>query len=73
LVNQILEEKYCTLIGSFQVFHDLRRTKNIIGVPVKNSTASTIPQRFIYAQNEINTNESFPGVVDIFTPTPINR
>jgi hypothetical protein len=73
LVNQILEEKYCTLIGSFQVFHDLRRTKNAIGVPVKNSTASTIPQRFIYAQNEINTNESFPGVVDMFTPTPVNK
>jgi hypothetical protein len=73
LVNQVLEEKYCTLIGSFQVFHDLRRTKNVIGVPVKNSTASTIPQRFIYAQNEINTNENFTGVVDIFTPTPINQ
>ena len=73
LVNQILEEKYCTLIGSFQVFHDVRRTKNAIGVPVKNSTSPSIPQRFIYAQNEINTNENFPGVVDIFTPTPVNQ
>lgn len=73
LINQILEEKYCTLIGSFQVFHDVRRTKNAIGVPVKNSTASTIPQRFIYAQNEINTNTSFPGVVSLFTPTPVNQ
>lgn len=73
LINQILEEKYCTLIGSFQVFHDLRRTKNVLGIPVKNSTASSIPQRFLYSQNEINTNTSFPGVVDIYTPTPVNQ
>ncbi|MDP5138857.1 MAG: SusD/RagB family nutrient-binding outer membrane lipoprotein, partial [Spirosomaceae bacterium] len=73
LINQILEEKYCTLIGSFQVFHDLRRTKNALGIPVKNSTASSIPQRFLYAQNEINTNTSFPGIVDIYTPTPVNQ
>lgn len=73
LINQILEEKYCTLIGSFQVFHDLRRTKNAIGIPVKNSTAPSIPQRFLYSQNEINTNTSFPGVVDIYSPTPINK
>ncbi len=73
LVNQILEEKYCTLIGSFQVFHDIRRTNNAIRVPVKNSTSPSIPQRFLYSQNEINTNTSFPGVVDLFTPTPVNR
>lgn len=73
LINQILEEKYCTLIGSFQIFHDLRRTKNALNIPIKNSTAPSIPQRFLYAQNEINTNSSFPGVVDIYTPTPVNR
>jgi hypothetical protein len=73
LINQILEEKYCTLIGSFQVFHDVRRTDNAIGVPVKRSGTARIPQRFLYAQNEINTNTSFPGIVDLFSPTPVNN
>lgn len=73
LINQILEEKYCTLVGSLQVFHDTRRTRNALRVPIKNSTASTIPQRFIYAQDEVNTNTNFPGIADLFTPTPVNR
>jgi hypothetical protein len=73
LINQILEEKYCTLVGSLQVYHDARRTKNALRVPVKNNSAPSIPQRFIYAQDEINTNDSFPGVVDLYTPTPVNQ
>ena len=32
---QILEEKYIALIGEIVTFHDLRRTRNAIGVPNK--------------------------------------
>ncbi len=72
LLAQITEEKYCSLPGSMQIFHDTRRNNNLLGVPVKGTGHSTIPQRFYYPQIEINTNTSFPGLVDIFTPTPIN-
>lgn len=72
LLNEILEEKYITLIGSLQVFHDARRTENLIGVPLKNSTATKLPQRFLYPQNEINANTSFPGVIELFSETEVN-
>lgn len=73
LTNEILEEKYLSLPGSLQVFHDARRTGNVLGVPVKNTNATTIPQRFLYPQLEINSNSNFPGVVGLFVKTPVNN
>lgn len=73
LLKQILEEKYITLPGSLEIFHDVRRTKNMIGVPVKGTGFTTIPQRFFYPQVEISTNDNFPGLVDLFEPTPVNK
>jgi tetratricopeptide (TPR) repeat protein len=72
LLEEVLEEKYLVLIGNIEAFNDLRRTDNYIGVPPK--TGSQIPQRFLYAQTEINANsnapESPPG---IFVETPVNE
>jgi starch-binding outer membrane protein, SusD/RagB family len=73
LLREILEEKYITLIGSTQVFHDIRRTQNLLKIPVKSATSSSVPQRFLYPQTEINTNKKFPGVIDLFTPTGVNK
>jgi starch-binding outer membrane protein, SusD/RagB family len=73
LIAQILEEKYISLFGSTQVFHDVRRTNNAIGVPIKSNTASTIPQRFLYPQVEINANQNYPGSATLFTPIPVNN
>jgi hypothetical protein len=73
LIRVILEEKYITMIGSPQVFHDARRTNNILNLPIKNSIAPKLPQRFLYPEVEINTNDSFPGVVSLFTETAVNR
>lgn len=73
LIAEILEEKYISLPGSLQVFHDMRRTDNLIGVPIKNNTASDVPQRFLYPQVEINANDSFPGSENLFTPTAVNN
>ena len=73
MTKEILEEKYISLIGSLQVFHDTRRTDNILNVPIKSSTATAIPQRFLYPQSEIGSNINFPGVVDLFTKTPVNN
>lgn len=73
LLLEILEEKYISLIGSLQVFHDIRRTGNAIGVPIKGTGATKIPQRFLYPQIEINSNTNFPGLVDLFTETTVNQ
>lgn len=73
LLLEILEEKYISLIGSLQVFHDVRRTQNAIGVPIKGTGNTKIPQRFIYPQIEINSNTSFPGLEDLFQETPVNQ
>lgn len=72
LLGEILEEKYITLIGELQPFHDVRRTNNLLNVPPK--TGATIPQRFIYPQVEVDTNPNTPSPVpDLFTKTPINQ
>jgi starch-binding outer membrane protein, SusD/RagB family len=73
LLKVILEEKYVTMIGSPQVYNDLRRTNNLLNVPIKSSLAKTIPQRFLYPEVEINTNKSFPGVIGLFVPTTVNK
>ena len=73
LIREILEEKYISLIGSLQVFQDIRRTDNVIGVQVKGTGATTIPQRFLYPESEHNSNKNFPGLVDLFTKTQINQ
>ncbi len=73
LLLEILEEKYISLIGSLQVFHDVRRTDNAIGVPIKGTGATKLPQRFLYPQIEINSNENFPGLIDLFTETAVNQ
>lgn len=73
LLLQILEEKYISLLGQTQVFHDVRRTNNAIGVPIKGVGATKIPQRFLYPQTEINSNKNFPGLVDLYVATAVNN
>ena len=76
LRKQVLEEKYITLIGELITYHDLRRTKNVIGVPNKLDDLPTVlgyPQRFLYPQNEVDTNkENLPvPLPTFFQATPI--
>lgn len=73
LLYEILEEKYITLTGQLEVFNDIRRTKNLIGVPVR-SGATQFPQRLLYAQDEVNSNiENVPTAnVGLFDPTTAN-
>lgn len=75
LLKQILEEKYITLIGELVTFHDLRRTRNFIGVPNKptgSTGASDFPQRFLIPQNEVDTNENVPASPGgVFDPTEL--
>lgn len=71
LLMEILEEKYITLIGELQPYHDIRRTANMLNVPPK--TGTVIPQRFIYPQVEIDANPNVPSPLPgLFDPTPVN-
>lgn len=72
LLKEILEEKYISLYGQIEQFTDLRRTKNLLGVPPVSGT--TLPQRFPYPQSELNTNPNTPKLVtgDLFKPLTSN-
>ena len=73
LKMEVLEEKYITLIGELVAYHDLRRTGNFIGVPNKltgDQSATGYPQRFLYPQNEVDTNiENIPSPLPTFFQT----
>ena len=74
LLNQILEEKYIALVGELVCFHDLRRTRNLIGVPNKttgSTGASDFPQKFLYPQSELDTNGENVPQDEFFTPTAL--
>ena len=72
LLKEIIEERYVTLIGQFEQFNDIRRTKNAIGLAP--SLGTKIPQRMLYPQSEANTNPNTPvqTLADLFIPTPAN-
>lgn len=71
LLTHILEEKYISIFPSPQTFHDLARTDNALGVALK--TGAVFPERFLYPQDEIDSNENAPNPIpDVFVPTPIN-
>lgn len=72
LLMEIVEEKYCSLVGQNEVFNDLRRTKNMIGlVP---TSGSQLPQRHLYPEVEINANSNVPSPLPtLYDPTPVNQ
>jgi len=72
LLTEILKEKYVTLIGQIEQFNDVRRTHNFLKIPP--TTGSKLPQRFLYPQDEINTNPNTPKLSagDLFTVTTVN-
>jgi len=72
LLKEIIEEKYITLVGQLQPFHDIRRTNNILNVPAKVGTV--IPQRFLYPQSEIDSNPNTPSPIPgLFDKTSVNN
>lgn len=72
LYREIIQEKYISMLGTIEVFNDMRRNgfgsfasqQNWQVVGITPNTGSQIPQRFIISQAEINSNTSAP------TPTP---
>jgi hypothetical protein len=73
LLSEILEEKYLSMMGHIEAFNDVRRTENFIGVPLKSNSASSLPQRYLIAQTEINANDNAPdSPPGVFETTPVN-
>ncbi len=76
LLREILQERYVTLFAQIEVFNDVRRTQaeSIVRVPVVPNTGSQLPQRFLYSQDEINTNSSAPNPIPgLFVATEVNN
>ena len=74
LLKEIITEKYLSLIGQLEPFHDMRRTNNLIGIPKKNPASPNVPQRLLYPQSEINTNPNVPKPIPgLFVKTPVNN
>jgi hypothetical protein len=74
LLREVLTEKYLSLIGQIEEFNDVRRTNNLIGVPINTNTATLLPQRFLYPLVELNTNPNTPNPIpSLFTKTPVNK
>ncbi len=72
LLHEILEEKYASLVGQIEVFNDLRRTDNYLGLPP--TTGSAFPERFLISQDEIDANVNAPNPIpDLFEPTDVNK
>jgi starch-binding outer membrane protein, SusD/RagB family len=71
LLREIIEERYVTLTGQLEGFNDVRRTNNLLGIPVRPGNA-TLPLRLLYPQSELNTNQNVPEV-GLFEATPVNK
>ncbi|AZQ64346.1 hypothetical protein EI427_19650 [Flammeovirga pectinis] len=74
-LKEVLAARYTTLVGLLEGFSDVRRTYNEseVRVPVTPTVGAKLPQRLLYPQIEVNTNQNLVEVVDLFTPTPVNQ
>jgi hypothetical protein len=72
LLAEIVEEKYVSLVGQVEVFNDMRRLDNPLGLTPTNG--SRFPQRFLYPTDEVNSNENVPSPLPgLFDATPVNQ
>ena len=76
LLREILEERYITFIGQIEGFNDVRRVfkETEVRVPVTPNIGTTLPQRFLYPQIEVDLNTSTPNPIpSLFSVTTINK
>ncbi|MBI1769701.1 MAG: SusD/RagB family nutrient-binding outer membrane lipoprotein [Bacteroidetes bacterium] len=60
LLREILEERYVTFIGQIEGYNDMRRTHNLLSIPLV-AGKTNFPQRALYSQIEVNTNPNVPA------------
>jgi len=76
LLREVMEERYLTFVGQLEGFNDLRRVfkETDIRVPVTLNFGTQFPQRFLYAQLEVDLNTSTPNPIpSLYTPTAVNQ
>ncbi|XOV92693.1 MAG: SusD/RagB family nutrient-binding outer membrane lipoprotein [Bacteroidota bacterium] len=76
LLREILEERYITMFGQIESFNDVRRTQSEaqVRVPVSPNIGTNLPQRFLYAQSELDANSSTPNPIPgLFQSTLVNQ
>lgn len=75
LLKEVLLERYILFYGQIMGFNDVRRTRNDSeGIQLTPNAGNDLPERVLYSESEINSNENAPRPVpDIFTPTPVNN
>ncbi|GAB3999809.1 hypothetical protein GCM10028807_51090 [Spirosoma daeguense] len=75
LLREILEERYVSFYAQHIGWNDERRTRSeAVGIKLKPNNGSQLPGRFIYSQNEINSNPNSPRTVpSLFETTAIYK
>ncbi|WP_074407604.1 MULTISPECIES: SusD/RagB family nutrient-binding outer membrane lipoprotein [Aquimarina] len=79
ILREIIEERYVTGFSTYMPFNDARRLLKsdsdvIVPFPLNNTTTTINPQRFLYPQDELDSNENIPRPIpDLFTPTAVNQ
>src|SRR5690606_39368912 len=76
LLREILEERYVSFYGQHLGWNDERRNRGTIsGIQLTPTNGTRLPSRFIYSQNELNSNTNSPAeapslfdVMGIYSP-----
>jgi starch-binding outer membrane protein, SusD/RagB family len=78
LLYEIASQKFVVMLAQYEVFNELRRLQvatPAIGLAIPINIGTKYPARFIYPQNEVNTNPNVPkvsgSVPDQFVKLPI--
>ncbi len=75
LLYEIISQRYITFLMQYEAFNDYRRLASalpIVQLPIMLYAGNRKPQRFLYPQQEINTNPNIPQPLpDQFTKTTI--
>jgi starch-binding outer membrane protein, SusD/RagB family len=75
LIYEVLSQKYIVSLAQYDAFMDVRRSAKalpLVQLPIPIVSGTKSPQRFIYPQNETNTNPNTPSPTpDQFTKIPI--
>ncbi|ADB36806.1 SusD/RagB family nutrient-binding outer membrane lipoprotein [Spirosoma linguale] len=64
LLYEIVAQRYIFFLMQYEAFNDVRRLEKaapIVQLPIPLYAGTKKPQRFIYPQNEINTNPNVPN------------
>ena len=64
LLYEIISQRYICFLMQYEAFNDYRRLATavpVVQMPIPLYVGSQKPQRFIYPQNEVNTNPNVPS------------